>query len=141
MSNLVAVRRLFLVGVGVLTLAIDTATCFACPSAPVTVSVTDQHNGTRVTVPRGGTLELRLPTVPGTGFGWHIVRDDPGHLRLIESKNIQERGSSAPGATETYLLRFEAIARGEAVLELKYSRPWEREVAALKTYRLTIDVC
>lgn len=79
-------------------------------------------------------LELRLWTIPATGYRWAIV-EAPAHLRdegdpyhLPAPGEID--GLVGGGCVE--VLRWRATSEGKGTIRLAYARPWEDE-APLRT--------
>jgi len=100
---------------------------------------TENNDGQDVTLTTADTLEVRLSSVPGTGYGWHISDPVPPVLRLID-EHLDLGGANAPGAAATNILRFTPVSAGEGVLRLAYTRPWEKNVTPKKTYSLHVLV-
>ncbi len=116
----------------------DAASTFNHPAK--TVTITDEQNGKDVEVPQGGTLIVRLPGNPTTGYSW-AVAGDPAPLRFIKTRNLKSNASQpslgAPGIQE---LRFATPATGISTLTLEYRRPWEHGGAAAKTFSVKVNV-
>src|SRR5262245_8195517 len=51
-------------------------------SSPVARTFTAQDDERAVSVPLGETVVLRLEALPGTGYGWQLVRDGAPQLQL-----------------------------------------------------------
>ncbi len=104
------------------------------------LSLTTDDNGKEITLPKNGQLLVRLPGNPSTGFSW-VLNGDPSPLVLVTTD--YQRGSQRTGmmgAPQTQQLRFKANGAGTASLHLAYRRPWEKEVAAAKTFDVTVRV-
>lgn len=126
--------------IGVIGVVLSTSACLAGATLLAVVSATDRDNGAQIVVPRTGMLEIRLATTPGTGYGWRLAQIDRRFLELVEVRIITRQQSPALGVEETHLFRIKAIGSGVTELALEYVRPWEKEVPALKTYRISIDI-
>ena len=119
------------------------ALIYAAPAArdpQKTVTITDLQNGKDVEVPQGGTLSVRLPSNPTTGYSWSVA-GDPAPLRFVKTKNTKS-GDSKPalGAPSTQQLTFAATSIGISTLTLEYRRPWEHGGAAAKTFTVKVKV-
>lgn len=84
-------------------------------------------------------FEIRLEANPTTGYKWEVSYDK-GLLRL--DKENHERDPSKPGnqvgvgGVTTFV--FMPIKSGKTTIDFRYKRPWEKEVARKKSYRVTI---
>ncbi len=110
-------------------------------SAPVVV--TDDANGTTVTLQPGQTLVVRLAANPTTGYLWQIAEVDRAVLRpLGEEAGYTPQASDGArlGAGGTAEWRFEAVGQGTTVLTLHYLRPWEADAAPARTFTLTVKI-
>jgi inhibitor of cysteine peptidase len=112
----------------------------AATEPPKTITITDQQNGKDVEVPAGGTLVVRLPSNPTTGYSW-AVAGDPAPLRFMKTRNLKSNASEpslgAPGVQE---LKFGAPATGISKLTLEYRRPWEHGGTPAKTFSVKVNV-
>lgn len=122
-----------------LTLVVQ-AHCAPMPNTQETATVTDSDNGRQVSVARGGTLTVRLEAIPGTGYGWKLVKAAPDQLTPLGESVLETSKEGVPGAREHQVFRFRAQAAGSGVLELHSVRPWEKDVPPAKTYRLEVQV-
>ncbi len=104
------------------------------------ITVTDADNGKSIEVAKGGTLLVRLTSNPTTGYEW-VVTGNPATLELLKSDFARDpEAKNMVGAGGTQTLQFAATAAGSAALKLEYRRPWEKDVAAAKTFRVTVVV-
>jgi predicted secreted protein len=105
---------------------------------PVIVTAADQ--GHTVRIDRGGLLVVKLEAQLGTGFVWHIVRNDAHVLVPLGEPEIERQGEGKPGAVEVQVFRFRGEAAGTSALELAYAQPWQKEAKPAKTFRITVEV-
>jgi len=104
-------------------------------------TISEADNGREIKVTRGDIIEVRLPAQLGTGYGWRVTSAASRRFELIDGRpKIESSSNVAPGASETEVFRFVARKAGRARLELRYSRPWEPNKKALKTFYLTVVV-
>ena len=83
---------------------------------------------------------VRLTSNPTTGYEW-TVKDSPAPLELLKSDFARDpEAKNMVGAGGTQTLQFAAAAAGTAALKLEYRRPWEKDVAAAKTFKVTVAV-
>jgi predicted secreted protein len=114
-------------------------TFFGSPAKSKVVTASDSDDGKEVTLSSSQTLEIRLVSVPGTGYGWKLAGPPPEILRLQEER-LDVGGSSAPGAPATAVLRFVPLRTGSGTIQLVYVRSWEKGVPPKKTYTLRVRV-
>ena len=110
------------------------------------VSVTQTDNGSAVTVPKNGTLQVSLYGNPSTGFGWVVVEDAGGILKQLGDPVVQavkpNASASGPtvGMTERQTFQFDATKAGSGTLQMEYKRSWETTVPAEETFALDVTV-
>ena len=110
--------------------------------APTThsLTVTQKEDGGEIVLAAGGTLILRLEAIQGTGYGWQIVKDASPQLKTVGSPESEASGNTKEGGMEIEVFQFTAHVPGSSDLELQYRRPWEKQIAPAKTYRLRVIV-
>ena len=110
------------------------------PSAAQCTTVTDADDGGRILIKLRDVLAVRLKAVPGTGYAWHLVRNDPKFLKPLGEPTYEQSESRLLGGVEFQIFRFRALARGTNVLELHYDRAWEKKWIPLKTYHIIVEI-
>lgn len=105
---------------------------------PVTVSLAD--SGGEAALLPGQPLVVRLPSNPSTGYGWTytVVGDDV--LRLDSVSGAGAAPNGMVGAPGEMVWSFRAQRKGIAELNFVYARPWEKNAAPAKTFKLTVVV-
>lgn len=98
----------------------------------LTATLSDQDR--QVSLKKGDTISISLPTTPGTGFAWIIV-ERPQCLALQVDKIIG--GEAKPGATQTWVAEMKVTGDCDGPLVAHYKRSWEANAPA-KTFRLVI---
>jgi inhibitor of cysteine peptidase len=109
---------------------------------PGAVTVTEEQNGGMVTVPPGGTLRVRLPANPTTGYTWQIGAHDRKALKQIGLPQTERPNPNLPGAGGYQLFRFQVTAPegSDTPLEHQYLRPFEKDKPPARTFKLTVHV-
>lgn len=100
----------------------------------------ETDDGATVEMEVNDTFKVVLKGNPTTGYSWTAVisEQDAGILRQMgEPTYVPD--SDLVGAGGTYMFTFEAMAPGQAVLQLEYARPWE-SVPPEKTFTVTVRV-
>jgi inhibitor of cysteine peptidase len=108
------------------------------------VKLTEADNGKAVNVKVGDTIEVALAGNPTTGYSWSTA------LTAKDAAVLQQQGdpvyvqestdSSLVGGGGTFTYTFKAAAPGQVVLKFDYSRPFEKGVAPVQTYSVTVNV-
>ena len=102
----------------------------------------ESSNGQDVTLSRGETLEIRLGENASTGYRWIVSEESKrtwSHtIRELEEKTAAPVGP--PGRGGSRFLFFEAVADGNAEIEIHYARSWEKGKPPGRTFRLHVHV-
>lgn len=106
---------------------------------PSELTLTEADNGRSIDLPQGRTLAIKLEANPSTGYTWEVAELNPPILRQEGAVEFKPN-STLIGAPGTMTFRFKAINTGNTTLELIYHRPWEQDVAPLKTFTLQVSV-
>jgi inhibitor of cysteine peptidase len=107
------------------------------------MSVGRDKNGGKVDLTTGETLVISLDSNPTTGYSWEIQETDAtllnlkGYPEFVQQPN---NGALVVGAGGTQVFRFEALKTGSTTLTLVYHRPFEKNVAPVDTYSLTVNI-
>jgi inhibitor of cysteine peptidase len=118
-------------------LALLIATLAATLSAK-TLFLEESDNDTHLCLNPGDTLVIKLQSNVTTGYSWSITTPAETLQQLVSDS---ERAKDAPlGAGGFQTFRFTAKSAGDATLELKYFRPFEKDKPAAKTYKITVSV-
>jgi predicted secreted protein len=113
-------------------------------NSPDGMTITERDNKSQIQIALGGILTVKLEAIPGTGYAWHVVRNDPGLLRpmgeAVFEPRLEDMGKKIVGAPEDQVFRFKAQSKGSDILLLEYVRKWEKKAAPLKTFSVTVQV-
>jgi inhibitor of cysteine peptidase len=95
---------------------------------------------TAVTIEKEQVVEVALEANPTTGYTWQVeLSQQAGSVRRLgEGKYKSSADRIGSGGIMSY--RFEGVQRGQAIVVFKYLRTWEKGIAPVKTYNLTITV-
>jgi len=108
---------------------------------PVAQNVSEEQNGTQVTLQEGDLLFVSLTSNPSTGFSWGITDVNGSVLfQVAEATYIAPEPTDPPteGASGKELFRFKALNSGTTSLKMVYKQPWSPDVA--QTFELAVDV-
>ena len=102
------------------------------------IVVTERENGSRIQISRGAVLTIRLETIPGTGYGWKLMKSETLKLKLI-GEELEIAGKSMPGTPAHSVFQFLSEQPGKSTIELQYVRAWEKDVSPRKTYKIEVN--
>jgi predicted secreted protein len=81
----------------------------------------------------GQEFTVTLASNASTGYHWELTEPlDESMVNLVTSE-YQTPETRMLGATGKEIWTFRAVGQGETVVNLKYVRPWEKDIAPVKT--------
>ena len=113
----------------------DTATA---PTSMPEVTITDADKDKIIELKVGQRLLVRLPSNPTTGYEWSAAKLDDTTLAPDGETKFDAPETEMAGAPTTQTLFFKAKSAGKLELELKYSRPWEKDKEPVDIYKVNI---
>jgi len=104
-----------------------------------TRQLTEADAGQAIELSVVNKLEITLPGNPSTGFQWELAN---GAASILKQSGPPEftPASDALGAPGLFTLRFEAVAPGQATLQLIYHRPFEQDTPPVQTFEVNVTV-
>jgi len=123
--------------VALLTILVIIMSLGACVREPVNLS--EEDAGRTAELRAGDRLEVVLNGNPTTGYRWGVASVDPAVLRQFGEPEFKP-DTKAIGSGGKVILRFEAAAPGQTVLQLIYHRTWEKGIPPVKTFEVTVVV-
>lgn len=124
----------------VLSLALALAACGGgAETAPLLL--TQEDDGTSVTLEPGQQLAISLESNPSTGFKWNLTEEpDANVLSLVSSTYVEPATTGqVVGVPGTEVWTFEAVGTGTTSFELAYFRSFEPETIE-GTFSLEVEV-
>lgn len=103
------------------------------------VFISQDENGREFTLDRGDALEISLPVTSGTGYTWQAEPVAGGIVTQVGDPEIKP-DKAMPGASGHQVFHFARGAAGSGTLELRYLRPWEKDKAPAKVFRIKLSV-
>jgi len=103
-------------------------------------AVTEHDNGKHIEVAQGETLVVKLESIPGTGYSWHMAKVNRNLLEPMGEPTLEESKSGLMGAPARQVYHFKARDLGSTELELQYLRIWEKGRTPLKTFNIVVRV-
>jgi inhibitor of cysteine peptidase len=102
------------------------------PMTDATVSGKENVHG-QLSVAAGQNFNITLASNPTTGYHWELAAPlDEAVVKLVASE-YKSPDTRMLGAGGQEIWTFRAVGRGQTVVQLKYVRPWEKDVAPIKT--------
>ena len=106
------------------------------------VELTAKANGTTTALKPGQDLIVRLAGNPTTGFHWEVKSVTGKAVAAVGE--VEYKADPAPrqmvGSGGMFVAKFHAAAPGQSVITMVYRRPWEKDVAPIETFTVTVDV-
>jgi len=103
------------------------------------VELTEEDNGSIVTVIVGDIIQIQLEGNPTTGYSWGTENLDTNLLEMIGEPAF-EANSKLKGSGGIYTFTFNALAPGVIQLRLKYFRSFEENVPPVQTFEVSLDI-
>jgi inhibitor of cysteine peptidase len=119
-------------------IVMHTGTALAAESDGPPLTLTTQDNGREVSVGVGNTVVLRLEAIPGTGYGWQVVRNGAPQLQQEGAPVFEPKNRMGEGGAEDEVFQFRVQRSGTTDLELQYRRPSDTRSTAIKTFKIRI---
>ena len=113
----------------------DTATA---PPKMTDITLIDADKGKTVQLKVGQRLLVRLGANPTTGYEWSAAKLDEKILAPDGEPEFDVPETELAGSPTVQTLFFRAKSAGKLKLELRYARPWEKDVEPLSIYRVNI---
>lgn len=112
-----------------------------CATNSSTKVLTPLDSGHEVAVTVGQVLIVELPSNATTGYGWNY-RNSGEVVEQVGEREYMEDGHplGMVGVGGMEIWRFRAVKAGRQILWLHYSRPWEKDVAPVKTVSFNVVV-
>lgn len=103
------------------------------------LQLVDADNGKDVSLASGQTLTVALQGNPTTGYTWEVAEVDTSVLQRVGDITFKA-DSTLIGAGGVQTATFTAVKKGTTVLTLIYHRPFEADVAPIKTFSVQVAV-
>lgn len=96
-------------------------------------------SGRTINMKPDDTLEIVLDSNPTTGYQWKALPWDTEVIKQID-KPVYKSRSEAIGSGGELTFYFKALSTGRTSLEFIYFRAFEKDVPAVKSFKVTIVV-
>jgi inhibitor of cysteine peptidase len=88
------------------------------------IELTEADSGSTIEASVGDEITVSLAANPTTGYSWNPLQPRAPDVVALTDREY-EAESDAIGAGGTEELTYEAVAAGQATIELGYFQPWE----------------
>jgi inhibitor of cysteine peptidase len=111
------------------------------------IFVMSKGDKTHITVKAPGEFSIKIESNPTTGYSWGLqpLKENEQTLVKFKKQKVEEPGEESHkekllGAPTYEIFTFEALAPGEAVIELHYRRPWEKDVPPIQKHKVIVTI-
>jgi len=101
--------------------------------------LTSADDGKTIELKLGDTFTIKLEGNPTTGYNWYVISSDP-QIVAQQGDPAFKADTMMVGSGGMVTLTFKALSPGTTTLQLGYLRSWEKDIAPLQTYSLTLIV-
>jgi len=109
-----------------------------CGARQVRLSAADE--GKQVTIRSGELLVISLDGNPTTGYTWETQDLDTSLFRQVGEVKFDSSNPGLLGSGGVQTLTLAALKPGTTTLTLVYHRPWEKGVAPIQTFRVSVAI-
>ncbi|MCX6079779.1 MAG: protease inhibitor I42 family protein [Chloroflexi bacterium] len=103
------------------------------------LDLTEEQNGSKVTLSVDGILHVVVSGNPTTGFTWETQNLDTSLLQQ-QAEPVYTRSNTLVGGGGTFDFTFKAIKPGDATLRLIYHRTFEKDTPPARIYEVTVNI-
>ncbi|MBI3408881.1 MAG: protease inhibitor I42 family protein [Planctomycetes bacterium] len=100
----------------------------------------EKSDGGTMKLAKGAILNVKLQGNPTTGFSWGIDKNDKDVLAPKGKYSYEPTKKGLPGGGGTFSFQFKAEKAGTSELELGYKRPFEKDKAPAKMFKVKVEV-
>lgn len=104
-----------------------------------TVTLTEKDKDREIQLNKGDKLVLKLQQLGSAGYTWSVIKNNDKVLKQL-GEPATEKGKGLIGGAVTRIYRFEAVGAGKTHLEMDYKRPFEKDKAPAKVFKITVEV-
>jgi inhibitor of cysteine peptidase len=102
------------------------------------IELTEADSGSTIDAAVGEEITISLAGNPTTGYTWNMLQPQNADVVAFKDRDYESE-SDLVGSGGTEELTYEAVAAGEATIELGYFRPWETAPPS-DTFTVTVRV-
>ena len=121
----------------------DTAERQSMPIPAVTVTVTSRNAGAApfpIAARVGDQFTITLDSNHTTGYQWQLAASPDVKIVQFVLNVYNEPSKPIPGRGGSETWTFKAAGKGKTAIAFKYVRPWEKNVAPIRTQKFDVEV-
>lgn len=108
--------------------------------AHTTININASNSGSRVNLSVGDLLIVTLDSNPSTGYSWTNASVSNASVIKQTGREFKAAATNMVGAGGQDIWTFKALEKGTSTISMNYSRSWEKDVAPIATFNVTIVV-
>jgi inhibitor of cysteine peptidase len=110
----------------------------SCDTGKAAITLTKQDNGRPIALKKGEKFAISLASNRTTGYEWTVDGIDNAFLRYDDKIYVGTGFAVGSGGVET--LCFTAINTGKTSLSVIYHRTFDKNVAPIETFKVTVEI-
>ncbi len=103
-------------------------------------TITRGYNNKAVTVAKGASFRIELPSNPTTGYDWQVEKIDKKHCYVLTSGFIPASNKNLVGAGGLKWWEIKAVKKGTTKIKLRYVRPWEKDKKPAEIFETRVNI-
>lgn len=108
-----------------------------CDISNIKITLSKQDNGKAIALKKSESFVIALASNPTTGFQWTV---DPYDENLLAAEKSYTGLGVAVGSGGMEMFCFTALNSGSTPLVMNYHRPFEKNVAPIETFKITVEI-
>ncbi len=111
-----------------------------CAVGSKEIFLTEKNNKQILNIAQDRTFTVILASNPTTGYSWGLIESPATDILVLLSSDFMVSDKKLIGSGGWERWKFRTKGRGTTTIRLIYHRPWEKDVAAVKDFFLTVKV-
>ena len=111
-----------------------------CSRSSMTVNADKSYSGRTLDLRVGDGVKVTLAENPTTGYKWELLARPEPICVIVSDAYVANTAVGTVGAGGVHNWDFRAVDKGTTTVSLAYRRPWEKDVAPVQTFTLTLVV-
>ena len=124
----------------VLSVILLSVCCVGCSRSSMTIDADKSYSGRTLDLRVGDGVKVTLAENPTTGYKWELLARPEPICVIVSDAYVANTAVGTVGAGGVHNWDFRAVDKGTTTVSLAYRRPWEKDVAPVQTFVLTLVV-
>ncbi|MDY0039216.1 MAG: protease inhibitor I42 family protein [Desulforhabdus sp.] len=99
-----------------------------------------EHQPTSIQASPGEEFAITLQSNPTTGYRWELAAPLEEEVVKLVGNVYQSPETKLIGAGGQEVWTFKAVGQGEIIIQMKYVRPWEKDIPPVQTKQFKVVV-